>query len=286
MFFCLPESAREEVSRTEALLQKHNPWPRVELAKLVDVALAAPEGPRRFADFRRMVLDIEGFVQDSRWAIANGLLILRAFPTVGAPMSKNFENLGVSPRVHLLLSDLIVGRERVIFEDLLEPGPGGKRVGAWMIRILADHTVISSLAVLDRLAHLLLLAANVKAPRNRMYFRSGKLELLRDKHAVPISQSLIELAKSEDFSLLLEYRDGFAHTMRLDTSALGSALVDHYLDDAGDVQTIRTANWSSEELLGISLMSFELVRTALWEIGEHCEALLRPQDQTGPDSER
>lgn len=237
MFFSLPESAREEVARTESLLQEHNPWPQPELAKLADLALAVPEGPKRFADFRRIVLDIEGFVQDSRWAIANGLVILRAFPAIAEPVSE-FHHLGVPIRVHLLISDLIVGRERAIFEDLLERGPGGMPVGAWMIRILADHAVILSIAVLDRLAHLLILAANVEAPRNRMYFRSGKFEHLRDNNAVPITKSLIDLAESNEFKLLLDYRDGFAHTMRVDTPVLGAAVVDHYRDDAGDVQTI------------------------------------------------
>ena len=144
-----------------------------------------------------------------------------------------------------------------------------------MIRILADHTVNSSIAVLDRLAHLLVLAADVEPPRNRMYFRSGKFEVLRDKHQIPISDSLMDLSKGEELRFLLEYRDGFANTIRLNTAALGAAAVDRYLDDAGQVQRVRSANWSSEELLGISLMSFELVRTALLEIGLHCQALIQ-----------
>jgi hypothetical protein len=144
-----------------------------------------------------------------------------------------------------------------------------------MIRILADHTVNSSIAILDRLAHLLVLAADVEPPRNRMYFRSGKFEALRYRHQVLIPDSLMDLTKSKELSFLLEYRDGFAHTMRLNSAALGAAAVDQYLDDKGQVQRVRSANWSSEELLGISLMSFELVRKALREIGLLCQTLLQ-----------
>jgi hypothetical protein len=279
VFFRLPESAAGEIARVEALLQEHNPWPQRELSLLGDLAVNAPEGLKRFADFRRILLDIEGLVQDSRWAVGNGLLMLRVFPEISEPLSDvedQFDHLGIPAKVHLLLSGLLADRERVIFQDVLERQPGGKRVGAWMIRVLADHAVISNIAVLDRLSHLLILSADVDPPRNRMYFRSGKFELLRNNHGVPISDSLIRLAEGEELTFLLDYRDGLAHTVRLNSAALGAAAVDEYFDESGHVQRIRSATWSSEELLGIALMSSTLVRTALRDIGQHCQALLHP----------
>jgi hypothetical protein len=280
VFFCLPESAAGEIARVEALLKEHHPWPQRELSILGDLAVNAPGGLKRFVDFRRIVLDIEGLVQDTRWAVGNGLLMLRVYPEISDPLSDvedQYDHLGIPAKVHLLISGFLADRERVIFQDVLERQPGGKRVGAWMIRILADHAVTSNIAVLDRLSHLLILAADVDPPRNRMYFRSGKFELLRDKHGVPISDSLIRLAEGEELTFLLDYRDGLAHTVRLNSAALGAASVDEYFDESGQVQRIRSANWSSEELLGIALMSTTLVRTALREIGEHCQALLNPR---------
>lgn len=184
------------------------------------------------------------------------------------------DHLGIPSRVHLLISGLLAGRDRVIFRDPMERRPGGKTVGRWMVRILCDHVVSSSIAVLDRLAQLLVLGNGVTAPRNRMYFRTGKLELLRKNLGVEIPDRLLELAEGEELDFLLQYRDGLAHTQRVNSTALGSAAVDDYLDEAGESVRVLAADWGPEELLGISLMAFSLTRDVLHEVADHSVTLL------------
>lgn len=278
MFFPLPEELAGEVSTVESLLSKHNPWPRAAMARLTRLAADTPQRRKRFSDFRLTVVDIEDLLHGCRWAIGNGLLLIRVSsePSSASEPESQFERIGVPARVQLLLSGFLAGRDRVIFRDLQERHPSGGKVGSWMIRILADHAVTSSIAVLDRLAQLLVFASGAKPPRNRMYFREGKLRLLRDQGAVAIPDSILALAASEDLGFLLQYRDGLAHTLRLNTTALGAPAVEEYLDEDGTIQRTKSALWSSEELVGIGLMAFELVRSALEEVGTCCEAHLSP----------
>jgi hypothetical protein len=73
LFLQLPEAAEAEIKRVEELLAKHNPWPGRELDRLAQLAAATPEGEERYATFRRVVLDIDGLLQDCRWQRSTGL---------------------------------------------------------------------------------------------------------------------------------------------------------------------------------------------------------------------
>jgi hypothetical protein len=250
MFFSLPSDLEGEIGKVESLLSEHNPWPHAEIARLTKLAAARSEQSKRNADFRLTVLDVEDLIHGCRWAIGNGLLLIRVYPEINSPPSEvesQFMRIGVPVRVPLLLSGLLAGRDQVIYRDLLERHPSGGTVGAWMVRILVDHAVTTSIAILDRLSQLLVFASGATAPRNRMYFREGKLRRLRDDAGVPIQDTLVELASSEEMVFLLDYRDGLAHTVRLNTT-LGAPAVDQYLDDTGQVQPTRSNSWSSDDL--------------------------------------
>jgi hypothetical protein len=277
VFFHLDETQEAEIERVEELLREHNPWPEGDLSRLSKVAADTPDSEQRFAEYRRTVLDIDSLLQDARWGVGNALLMIRGFPNLAAPLSdveSRFDHIGIPARVHLLISGLIVDRDRVIFRDPMERQPGGKTVGRWMVRLLCDHVVNCSIAVLDRLAQLLVLGHGVAAPRNRMYFRTGKLEVLRSELGLPIPDRLLEIAGGEELEFLLSYRDGMAHTQRVNTTALGVAAVDEYVDATGESVRVRAADWSPEELLGISLMAFTATCDALHEVADYSANLL------------
>lgn len=279
MFFRIPDSHADEPDRVEELLGKHSPWPEKDLARISKLASETPDDQQRFAEFRRTVLDIDGLLQDCRWGVGNALLIIRAFPEISLPLSDaedSFDRIGIPSKAHLLISSLIRGRDRVFFDDPLERQPGGKTVGRWMVRILCDHSVNASIAVLDRLAQLLVLGGGIRAPRDRMYFRSGKLKAIRDNSGIMISDRLLGISTSDEFQLLLNYRDGYAHTHRLNTPALGAAAIDHYVDAAGVPQTLKSEDWSAEELLGIAVLAFHIACEGLEEVTEHLQGLLSP----------
>lgn len=283
MFFTLPGDAQNQQAIVQDLLDKHNPMPGPELNRLSGIAVRTPVTDKRYADFRRTLVDIDDLFCDMRWAVGHALLLVRAFPTLSAPKPEPnavFDRIGMPNRAWHLLRPLMVERERIFYSDLLETRTGGSTVAGWMLHMLVDQAVTHSVAALDRLSQLLLFVANVPAPRGRMYFRSGKLALLVDKHRLPLPPAIISLASSEEVAFLIDYRDGLAHTERPITPALRTPPVDEFMDAAGEFHRTAIKGWTPWELVGIGLMGLETARSALSPVADFCD-LYVPVDGVG-----
>lgn len=277
MFFQLPETLRSMPAVVQALLDEHAPIPNLDLNALAQVAAATPP-TERCAVLRRYVVDADGLLDDVRWHIGQALLIWEAYPAIAAPADNDdLGNVGIPNRVALLLRPYVSGRERVFFDDLLEPRSGGT-VGGWMIHMMVDGAVTKAIGVLDRLAHVLLLAADVPAPRGRMYFRNGKLAYLRERVGEQFPASLLELGSSEELEFLLAYPDGLAHTFRPTSGAMRAPPVDTFIDASGRTVIVPPSPWGADELIAIALSSFDLVKRALPGTVELCRRLLPQVD--------
>lgn len=281
MFFRLPESAKDLQFELQALLDKHYPSPEGAITHLCNLAAATGESESD-ASFRRMVVDIDSLLMDIRWSIGQALLILRAFPDLEKPTDAttvDFGRIGMPNRVWVLIRPLVIGRDRIFYSDLLESRPGGGTVGGWMLHLLIEDAISRAIGVLDRLAHLVILAAKIPAPRGKMYFRSGKLELIKTNHGVPIPDAILDLAKGEDLAFLLNYRDGLAHTRRSTTRLMGSPPVDNYTSPTGWVNE-KPIGWTGEQLVGLGVLGFHLCSEAMPHIVRTCEHYITPRRDT------
>lgn len=282
MFFNLPSGAERLPAELQALLDLHQPLPETAIARLCN--LAAGTGDAELdAAFRRTVIDVDTLLMDVRWSIGHALLILRAYPELEKPLDDTdavFDRVGMPNRAWVLIRPLLAEHERIFYSDLLERRPGGGTVGGWMLHMLVEDAISRAIGVLDRCAHLLLLASNAPAPRGRMYFRSGKLTILRDKHGVPIPADLMTLANGEELAFLLEYRDGFAHTVRPMAKAMRTPPVDSFVRPSGELVNEKPVSWSSADLVGFAVLGFHLCTQALPHVAEVCENYITPRRDT------
>lgn len=79
--------------------------------------------------------------------------------------------------------------------------------------MMIDDAIGRSIAILDRLARITSLVADISFDNNRVYFRSKKLSKIHEKLRMPETQKLVDLSKDELFDLMLDYRDGWNYNV-------------------------------------------------------------------------
>jgi hypothetical protein len=282
LFFTLPESAAHLPDELQTLLDEHQPLPQSSITRFCNLA-AGTGDTERDASFRRLVVDVDALLMDLRWSIGQALLIIRAFPDLEKPLNETstlLDRLGMPNRVWVLLRPLLAQHERIFYTDLMERRPGGGTVGGWMLHLLVEDAVSRAIGVLDRIAHLMLLAADLPAPRGRMYFRSGKFEILRDSHAAPIPGPIFDLAKGDELSFLLDYRDGLAHTVRPMTRVMRDPPVDEYGLEGGQRVRQTPISWTAADLVGLAVLGFHVCCEALPHAAQFCETYIVPRSDT------
>jgi hypothetical protein len=260
----------------------HQPLPEGSIVDLCNLA-AATRDTERDATFRRLVIDIDALLMDLRWSIGHALLILRAVPEMEQPLDgaeETFARVGMPNRAWVLLRPLMAGHDQVFYSNLLERRPGGGTVAGWMLHMLVEDSVSRSIGILDRCAHLILSAANAPAPRGRMNFRTGKLEILRDSHQVPIGQSLMDIASGEELKFLLDYRDGLAHTVRPMARVMRTPPADDFALPNGQRVNQRPVQWTATDLVGSAVLGLHLCREALPHVVATCSHYITPRRDT------
>ena len=254
------------------------PLPEQAITELCDLA-AATDDSERFARFRRVVVDVETLLWELRWHIGHAILLIRVFPEIGQSPGESdpvLEKIGMPNRVWLNIRPLLSNHSQVFYSDLRARTPGGGTVAGWVLHMLVDDAVSRAIGTLDRLAQLVILAADVPAPRGRMYFRSGKFKLLTEKHHLQFPDELLSIAGSPDLEFLLDYRDGLAHTVRPIARAMRTPPTDSFVTEAGGRVQERPLAWTAADLIVIAALGFRICIDALTPVTAVCRSLVQP----------
>ena len=153
----------------------------------------------------------------------------------------------------LLLRRDIVNSEKVIFNDLSEPRRGGT-VGGWIFHMMIDSAVYRSVSALDRIAILLWRVANL--PKEHVYFRSGKIQKIDSIIDSDDSETLLTIAQSELIKLIIDYRDGFTHSVKAYSRISGFTPLEQWEDESGRLVVENDNTWTAEALFSLGRASY------------------------------
>ena len=281
MFFRLSEEVTSTQVEVQALLDKKNPLPDADLNLLAEVGAGSPETAQGAA-LRRLVVDLDDLFVQLRWHVGQALLIWRAFPRLWSPTTKADEltsRFGMVNKARLLLRPFIMEQSCVFYHDLEERRPGGGTIGGWVLHMMVDSAVDRSVAILDRLARLSALAAGVKFANDKVYFRSGKLKVIRRTIGAELGDPLVALAEGEAVQFLISYRDGLSHTIRPASWVSGTPAADSWVDDTGVEQRAQDPHWGANELVSIALLALDVTSQALTPVVAICRRFAPAADE-------
>lgn len=137
--------------------------------------------------------------------------------------------------------------------------------------MMIDDAIARSLAILDRLARLVSLVTNVQFTNGKVYFRSNKLAIIHRDVNIPQTQRLLEISESEEFTLLLNYRDGWNHEQLTFSNIAGFLPVDSYTNSSGQYIRILPNQLTGELLFALANAAYDQIVKALHEVQMICE---------------
>lgn len=228
----------ENLEKIRQRLDVYCPSPEANLINL-GLCVARLSPGEKTAKIRRLVLDIDDLTAQIRWHLGQGLLLMDSHPDIlnaskdGADIIEGF-NMPV-PAL-LLLRDGVVEADRVIYGDLSTPRRGGT-VAGWIFHMMIDSAIFRAVSALDRLANILWFVAEL--PKERVYFRSGKVSKLHKVISSKETTELFRIADSELLNLILSYRDGLSHNNKAYSKVSGFTPSERWKDETG-----RTAVWA------------------------------------------
>ena len=258
-------------------LDLNYPSPEEDLIGLSKAVAYSPES-QPYIEVRFLVLEVDDLILQLRWHIGQALLLLKRYPQITEEEADEGveAHLDVLPvkeiptRSRLLLRGYIARPERVLFTDLTENWKGGT-VAGWIYHMMIDDAIARSLAILDRLARITSLVANVLFTNDKVYFRSKKLAIIHKALNTPETQRLVEIAQSEVFDLLLNYRDGWNHERLVYSAIAGHPPVDTSFDFSGQYIRISSDQLTGELLFALVRAAYDQVLQTLHEVRLICE---------------
>jgi hypothetical protein len=269
-----PEAFRAAAAELEERLSVHLPSPEADLIGLSH-AVAHTPATQRWAEVRRLTIDIDDLVAQVRWHIAQANLLLSVHPEIADPRLDAPEvghRLGIVNSARLLLRAYVVDADRVIFSSPTDRRRDGT-AGGWIFHMLLDSAITRAVSTLDRIARVAALIGEVQFGNGKVYFRSGKLEAIHRVVLRPETEALHKLSEQDYLKFLIEYRDGAAHRVQDFSRPLGLPPADSYIDDEGMRILVRDSYFPVDDLLAVAITGYTAIVDALHELRSLAEAL-------------
>lgn len=221
MIHGLDRETRDSIERS---LDLNYPSPEVYIRALCNAAMALPDDTTG-ARVRLLVAGLDDLLSQARWHLACVLYLIECHGDAMAASGNDDVRMDSIP-ASVWLAGRAYGRnmDRVVFESLLDPRPGGP-AAAWILHMLIDSAIYRMLAALDRLAGILWVAAGLPQTEGgrpvRVYFRSGKMKRIQEKLPSRQSAQLVEISSGPLIEYVTDYRDGLSHDFKVFSSQNG-----------------------------------------------------------------
>ncbi|MBN2981573.1 hypothetical protein [Cohnella algarum] len=265
----------EEMAEVQEYLDKEFPSPKEQIVEIGSI-FAMLEDVEETITIRRLIMDLDDLILQSRWYLGHSILILKKYPHIkdtGSDDNPLVKGRGMPSSVHLLLREYIVDSERVMFTDLTESWRGGT-VAGWIYNSLIDSALYRILAALDRIAHVLWTLAGLK--KENIYFRSRKLEKIHAKIQMKETNELLDIAKSPLYEFLLSYRDGFSHNKKFYSRIAGYPPEDIYTDSEGNRVSVNNISLDAEYLLALGNAAYSNLNLVMSYFSNICNGYMLP----------
>ncbi len=285
MFFRLPDNAQPALLEVQELLDAHHPIPDALLNKLAQAGANTPDG-RQCVELRRLILDVDDLLVQLRWHVGQAMLIWKAYPhlwVAESEVDQLLSRLGMPTRVRLLIRHFVVSQSEVFYPDMERRLSGGATVAGWVLHMMVDNAVGRSIGLLDRLARLAAVATGVEFDNKKVYFRSRKLNAIREVVGADLGDPLVALAESEEVLFLQDYRDNLSHTLRPTSWIAGAPPVDGFVDTGGTVQRSDGTRWGADEMAAVGIASYVVVVRALGSVVDICARHAPQKEAVEPD---
>jgi len=221
----------------QAELDAKCPSPEDDLGILCEVVADTPN-TARYVDMRSLAVEIDDLIAQVRWHLGHMLLLVRAHPDMLVEHNDQlFWDSVIDVSSLLRIRRAIREPELVMFAEPMYKRPGrGGIAGVWILEMLLDSSIARAIAIMDRMAKLVSLVAEVYF--DKYYFRSKKLERVHQKLAMPETQALVDLSLTPLFDYLLKHRDGSSHDKKMVHAVLSGFIpADRQFDVSGNQMT-------------------------------------------------
>jgi hypothetical protein len=249
-----------------------------QYAELLDKNFAEPEADLNFIsgqlgnlgqelkykEVKRLFFELDDLLQQARWHIGILINIAKTFPDSELPQA-GLSDGRMPIEAMLLLRQFVVGNKNVHFEDLNEDRKGGKVYG-WIFHMFVDNVIFRVFAVLDRIARILTELKKIKFSNDKVYFKSGKLEIINREFNCPETQKLLDMSNEKAFNFLVSYRDGYSHSKKEFSVASGSVPAISYTGEDGKRSHEDGHLWKTQDLLALTNMGYSYVTRAVTEL--------------------
>lgn len=251
---------KEVLDRVEQLLRLNCPSPESELTKLSGLLAYLPE-TEEGAWLRRIVLDVDDLIAQTRWHLGQALLLLEVYPGIlilgegGDGIDKELREIGMPASALLLLRGFIKDADRVLYDDLSEGRRGGT-VAGWIFHMMIDSAIYRVVAALDRLAHLLWHVAGLpkqdsKGKSVRIYFRAGKIAEIDNAINDVYSNEILKIAAGPLMEFIVDYRNKYTHEAKAYSVIAGSLPADEWSAPDGTRVIQKGEKWEAELLFAL-----------------------------------
>lgn len=245
------------------LLDKNFPEPEEDL-NFISGKLGNLSQEQKYKEVKRLFFELDDLVQQSRWHIGILINIAKTFPD--KEISKNDPSGGrMVIEAMLLLKGFVVNNRNVSFEDLNEDRNGGK-VHGWIFHMFVDNVIFRVFGVLDRIARILSEIRNVPFPNDKVYFKSGKLEVINREFNCVETKKLLDMSKEQAFDFLMSYRDGYSHSKKEFAVVAGYVPAFSYTDEDGKRNHEGGHLWNTQDLLALTNMAYSYATRAVKEL--------------------
>jgi hypothetical protein len=266
----MKQYSEETLVRIQQELDLNCPSPESNLVKLGRCVATLP-GSEESAKLRRLVMDIDDLTSQTRWHLGQALLLIDSQPDIikaGEDDDDLIKGRGIPASAQLLLRGYIRDANQVLYSDLSTPRHGGT-VGGWIFHMMIDSAVYRSISALDRLATVLWYVAEL--PKERVYFRSGKIKRLHTAICCDETARLLEIAEGKLLNFIIDYRDGLTHTQKAYSRASGFTPSEQWKDKNRRLVIWNENVWDAETLFALGRASYLQFTEALGPSVSICE---------------
>jgi hypothetical protein len=262
----------QDIEDIQDALDRNFPSPEEDLTRIAESLGSSPSSSQRYTEIRFLQFEVDSLIPQLRWHIGQALSLFNSYPQIADEEQYSTSNPypGLPTRAHFLLRRYIANSEQVLFATFSEDWRGGT-VAGWIFHMMVDDAIARSIAILDRLARIASLVADISFDNNRVYFRSKKLSKIHEKLRMPETQKLVDLSKDESFDLMLDYRDGWNHEKLAYSKIAGLPPVDGYTAASGQEVRIQGTEWTGYYLLALVKTAYHRVVEVLHEVSIICE---------------
>jgi hypothetical protein len=216
---------------------------------------------KKDATAAKAIVEIDDLINQLRWHYGQALLIKEIYPAIQKyDMANSPKHPYMPAQIMLQLRELINYPNKVVFEDYETNWFGGTAAG-WIFHMMIDDAMIRLIAAFDRVALLLFGVADIK--NQRIYFRSGKLELLHKKLNFEETQRLVNISSSKEFiKYFISYRDNIVHNKNAFSRMAGSIPIESYFEN-GELKNNYEFYWDTEILPNLVNAGYKILSDVL-----------------------